>query len=87
MKQDLIFPDFFTSLEAILREGAQKLLQQAIENEVIEYLERHSLKGPDNRKVVRRNGYLPKRSIQSGIGPISIKQPRVRGGQYIPFVN
>ena len=34
MKQDDIFPEFATSLEDILREGARKLLQQAIENEV-----------------------------------------------------
>ncbi len=33
MKKDLIFPDLSTSLEDILREGAKKLLQQAIENE------------------------------------------------------
>lgn len=82
MKQDPIFPDFSTSLEAILKEGAQKLLQQAIENEVAEYLELHSIKGADNRKAVRRNGYLPERSIQSGIGSIRIKQPRVRGSSY-----
>lgn len=82
MKQDPIFPDFSTSLEAILKEGARKLLQQAIENEVSEYLEKHSNKGADNRKIVRRNGYLPERSIQSGIGAIRIKQPRVRGGGY-----
>lgn len=82
MKQNPIFPDFSTSLEAILKEGAQKLLQQAIENEVAEYLELHSIKGADNRKAVRRNGYLPERSIQSGIGSIRIKQPRVRGSSY-----
>lgn len=82
MKQDPIFPDFSTSLEAILKEGARQLLQQAIENEVSEYLEKYSNKGADNRKTVRRNGYLPERSIQSGIGAIRIKQPRVRGGGY-----
>lgn len=82
MKQDPIFPDFSTSLEAILKEGARKLLQQAIENEVTEYLEKHSTKELGNRKIVRRNGYLPERSIQSGIGQIRIKQPRVRGSNY-----
>lgn len=82
MKQDPIFPDFSTSLEAILKEGARKLLQQAIESEVTEYLEQHSIRGADNRNIVRRNGYLPERSIQSGIGSILIKQPRVRGGGY-----
>ncbi|MCH9627811.1 MAG: IS256 family transposase ISPaac1 [Chlamydiales bacterium] len=82
MKQDHIFPDFSTSLEAILKQGAQKLLQQAIENELTEYLQQHQSRGADNRKIVRRNGYLPERSIQTGIGSISIKQPRVRGDNY-----
>ena len=39
MGHDLPVCDFSTSLESILREGARKLLQQAIENEVSEYLE------------------------------------------------
>ena len=25
-----------------------------------------------------RNGYLPERAIQTGIGPVSVRQPRVR---------
>ena len=82
MKQDDIFPGFATSLEVILREGAQKLLQQAIETEVAEYLEKHQARGADNRKVVKRNGYLPERDLQTGIGSITIKQPRVRGEAY-----
>ena len=82
MKQDDIFPEFATSLEVILKEGAQKLLQQAIEAEVAEYLEKHQARGADNRKVVKRNGYLPERSLQTGIGSITIKQPRVRGEVY-----
>ena len=39
MKRDDIFPEFATSLEDILREGARKLLQQAIENEVAEHID------------------------------------------------
>ena len=80
MKKDLIFPDFQASLEDILREGARKLLHQAIENEVIEHLK--NLKDQGDLRGVKRNGYLPQRHIQSGIGPIQIKQPRVRGSRF-----
>lgn len=82
MKEDLISLDFTASLESILKEGAYKLLQQAIENEVVEYLEQYQDRGTDNRKLVRRNGYLPKRTIQTGLGPIPIEQPRVRGAAF-----
>ena len=70
---------FNFSLEQVLKTGAGKLLQQAIENEVIEYIDTHkSLKDENNRQLVIRNGYLPERSIQTGLGPLPIKQPRVR---------
>ncbi|MBS4168643.1 IS256 family transposase [Parachlamydia sp. AcF125] len=85
MKEDLIFENknpphpFKDNLEQILREGAKKLLMQAVENEVAEYIESlKSIKDEANRRVVTRNGYLPERTIQTGMGEISIKQPRVR---------
>ena len=83
MKKDPMFPDISTSLEDILREGARKLLQQAIENEVIDFLERHAHKKDENdKRIVKRNGYSPERDIQTGIGPVPIKQPRIRGEQF-----
>lgn len=69
---------FTNSLESILREGAQKLLKQAIEAEILEYLQNHSSEcNEDGHRKVTRNGYLPKRNVQTGIGPIEIQQPRV----------
>ncbi len=66
-------------LEEIIREGARKLLQQAIENEVTEYLERFSWQRDERgRRLVVRNGSLPARELVSGIGPLRIRQPRVR---------
>jgi len=68
-----------TALEAVLREGARKLLQEAIENEVSEYIEQfREMKDEMNRRMVTRNGHLPTRNIQTGIGPIDVRQPRVR---------
>jgi putative transposase len=65
-------------LEEILRSGARQMLQSAIENEVAEYIEKHiSEKDENGHRKVRRNGYLPKRALQSGLGEVEIKQPRV----------
>lgn len=65
-------------LTEILRQGAQKMLAQAIENEVAEYIEAnaHNHDDQDHRLVVR-NGHLPARTIQTGVGPVDIQQPRV----------
>ena len=55
------------------------MLTQAIQAEVDTYLEdRQDLLGEDGRRQVVRNGYLPKREIQTPVGPIEIQQPRVR---------
>jgi len=65
-------------LEALAREGARKLLQQALENEVAEYIEAHAAKRDENgRRVAVRNGTMPERSIPTGMGPMAIRQPRV----------
>ena len=65
-------------LEETLRQGAQRLLAEAIEEEVEDYLEKHA-QARDKRghRLVVRNGSLPERTIQSGIGPIQVKAPRV----------
>ena len=77
---DIKNPNNFTSsLEEIIRDRARKMLQSAIENEVIEFIENNKCqKDEKGHRLIVRNGYLPKRNIQSGIGDISIKQPRVR---------
>ena len=66
-------------LEETLRDGARKMLQQAIELEVNEYLEMNqSLRDEHGHRRVKRNGFLPQRRIQTGLGAINIRQPRVR---------
>jgi putative transposase len=70
---------FRNVLEETLREGARQLLQQAIENEVQEFLDEYKgSRTKDGRLSVVRNGYLPKRLVQTGVGSIPIQQPRVR---------
>ena len=66
-------------LEQLLREGARKLLQAAIENEVADYIQLHKDRLDENgQRLVVRNGHLPEREVVSGVGPIPVCQPRVR---------
>ena len=66
-------------LEQLLREGARKLLQVAIENEVLDYIQLHKDRLDENgQRLVVRNGHLPEREVVSGVGPIPVRQPRVR---------
>ena len=60
-------------------DGARELLAQAVEAEVSVFLGSHAaLVDAAGRRRVVRNGYLPERFIQTGIGPVSVRQPRVR---------
>jgi len=65
-------------LTDILRQGAQEMLAMAIENEVAEYIERHAaLRDGQGHRLVVRNGRLPARRIQTGLGLVEVEQPRV----------
>ena len=65
-------------LTSILRDGAQQLLAKAIEMEVAEWLEARQQLDAQGRRQVVRNGYLPERTIVTGLGEVAVKQPRVR---------
>lgn len=67
-----------SALEALLSEGARRMLQAAIEGEVADYIEAHAdfRDGAGHRQVVR-NGHLPSRDLVTGVGPVRVKQPRV----------
>ena len=73
-------PGAFTdSLTEILRSGARALLTQAVEAEVAEFLAKHAdLKTETGQQRVVRHGHLPEREIMTGIGPVAVRQPRVR---------
>jgi putative transposase len=65
-------------LDDILRDGARRALQAAIEREVEEYIEQNKAHMDENRRrLVVRNGHHPARKIQSGSGSIEVHQPRV----------
>ncbi len=85
MKQDTrnqseerIVDEMKSALDELLREGARKMLQQAIENEVAEYLQAHQgIRDENGHRMVVRNGHMPERNLVTGVGPLPIKRPRV----------
>jgi transposase-like protein len=65
-------------LTDLLRDGARRMLAQAVEAEVAAYVDAHAhLKDQAGRQQVVRNGHLPGRTIQTGLGEIEVRQPRV----------
>jgi putative transposase len=76
----LVQPGAFDDpLTEVLRNGARTLLAQAIEAEVAEFLGKHAeLKTEDGGQRVVRHGHLPEREVMTGIGPVAVRQPRVR---------
>jgi putative transposase len=65
-------------LTEILRDGAQRLLSQAVEAEVDAWIEGHAgLKDDHGRQQVVKNGHHPTRTLVTGIGPVEVTQPRV----------
>jgi putative transposase len=78
----------------VLRSGARRMLQQVIEAEVETFLGAHAdLEDQRGRRRVVRNGYAPEREIQTGIGPIAVRRPKLRdrgdgtGGEPIRFTS
>jgi transposase-like protein len=70
---------FADPLTDVLRDGARALLAQAVEAEVAALLSIHADKVTDDcRQRLVRHGHLPEREIMTGIGPVSVRCPRVR---------
>jgi putative transposase len=66
-------------LTALLRSGAQQLINQAVEAELQELLSQHSeRRTEDGHAGVVRNGHLPERKLQTGLGPVTVRVPKVR---------
>jgi putative transposase len=76
----LIQPGSFSDpLTEVLRNGARSLLAKAVEAEVAAFLAKHAdLKTKDGRSRIVRHGHLPEREVMTGIGPVAVRQPRVR---------
>ncbi|MFQ5464268.1 MAG: IS256 family transposase [Phycisphaerae bacterium] len=72
-------PSARSTLDELVRKGAQQMLQAAIEAEVDAFLAEHWDKRDEaGRRLVVRNGRLSERSIVTGAGCLEVSQPRVR---------
>ncbi|MGH8110752.1 MAG: IS256 family transposase [Rhodanobacteraceae bacterium] len=69
---------FHDALTALLREKAQGLLRQAIEEEFATFLEGQAERDGRGRREVVRNGHLPERKILTGLGPVAVQVPKAR---------
>ena len=82
-------------LTDILRQGARRLLAQAVEAEAEAFLA--AMKGErlaDGRDRLVRHGHGPERPVQTGIGPVAVQRVRLRdrgggeaGGERIRFTS
>lgn len=65
-------------LTEIVRDGAQKMLAAALEQEVADYLAQHAAaRDESGHRLVVRNGHHREREVQTGIGNVTVRQPRV----------
>jgi len=79
MELELNGPEQNDPLQGVLQEGARKMLAAAIESEVAAFIKQHGgLETEEGKAAVVRNGYLPERTIQTGLGNIEVKVPKVR---------
>lgn len=65
-------------LTELIRQGARDLIAQAIQSELNQLLEKFDHLTEDGKRAVIRNGYLPERTIQTGIGDVEVRVPKVR---------
>ena len=77
------------ALTELVREGARRIIAQALEAEAQELIATISRSLPDGRSGIVRNGYLPERDILTGTGPVTVRVPKVRDrlGKGITFTS
>ncbi len=80
MTKNVKLPSLFTcdALTEVIAHSAKEILAAAVQAEAAQWIaERSNLRDQHGHRLVVANGYLPERGILTGIGPVSIKQPRI----------
>ena len=77
-------------LTGVLRNGARRLLKEALEVEIESFIEEYQdLRLPNGYQRIVRNGYHKERKVQTGIGDVPAKVPRAsdraKGAENIYF--
>ena len=68
-----------SQLEQVLRAGAIRLLIDALEREIADFIQEHrEVRDSEGRQAVVRNGHTRARTIQTGLGPVEVQVPRAR---------
>jgi len=71
--------NFNDQLTEILRQGCTRILKEALEAEIRTFIEHYKhLKDDQGKQRIIRNGYLPEREVQTGIGQVAVCVPRSR---------
>jgi putative transposase len=71
-------------VEAVARLGARLIMQQALEDEVTEFLGRERYVRADGGAAIYRNGYEP-RTVRTTSGPMELERPRIRSVSELGF--
>ena len=78
-------PEAIDPLTALLRTGARKLIEGAVEAELAELmLNYQDDKTSEGRQRVVRNGHHPERKILTGIGEVAVTMPKTRSREGEP---
>ena len=73
-----IRPEISTTIDDFIQQGAQRMLMTALQAEVDEYIQRHQSERDENgHALVVGNGRSQERTIQSGVGQLKLRTPRV----------
>ena len=87
MSQDNLIPfvtpepstPFSDALSDLVRTGAREIIAKAVEAELATFLSTYEhLRDERGRKGVVRNGYLPERTVTTGVGEVTVQVPKVR---------
>src|SRR5258708_21766652 len=83
MKKDTVVPmrqpEGQDPLSTMLREGAQRLIAEALQAEFDEFLSQFVEQRDElGRAAIVRNGYQPQREMLTGLGPVGVRVPKAR---------
>jgi putative transposase len=79
LKTPEVSETFHDALSELVRQGARHIIAEAVESELQEFVSQYqNLKDTQGRQAVVRNGYLPERTVSTGIGEVEIQVPKVR---------
>ena len=66
-------------LSTMLREGAQRLIAEALQIEFDEFLTQFAeRRDGQGRAAIVRNGWQPQRQVLTGLGPVGVRVPKAR---------